>query len=80
MGFVSEQVVVPEGEQVQLCLLHLGNLERDVDFELNYELESLESKLLIIKRLCSNKCMLAYSKKHATLMLTVSHFKFYIFF
>ena len=44
--FIQEEVVVAEGEQVQFCLQHSGNLERDVDIALNITLESetIESK------------------------------------
>ena len=38
--FIQEEVVVAEGEQVQFCLQHSENLERDVDIALNITLES----------------------------------------
>ena len=45
--FIQEEVVVTEGESVQFCLQHSGNLERDVDMSLNIILESetIESNL-----------------------------------
>ena len=79
MVFISEQSVdVAEGEHVQFCLQHSGNLERDVDITLNIILESetIEGKLKFCQVLHYFQYFPLHSYADSEFQLSVPSFTF----